>query len=312
MSSRSRTAVSSPISRWPFFAVSDATPATAPAPPVSTTETGTSVGTSGSVVSGTTRGPTRSAYHADRRSWYAATASASGTSPGGNIAASSTRPAQAAGTSLTRPANHRPRSDASHERGPTASAELGGDDRALDLAGALPDALHPQLAEETLGHVLAHVAATAEHLDGAVGDPARHLAAEELHHRALCVRDLEIGAAVQRSGHLVEHRASREHLGEAVGEHALDELLVREVAAADAALCRERLHLVDQTLRGAQAPSADHQPLVSEPLVDEGHPSVLRPDQLRGGDAHLLEGDDRMVMGERVGVRRRPHDPDAR
>src|SRR6202044_2894073 len=32
---------------------------------------------------------------------------------------------------------------------------LVGDDRALHLAGALPDPLHPQFAEEPLGHVLA-------------------------------------------------------------------------------------------------------------------------------------------------------------
>ena len=54
-----------------------ATPATAPAPPVSTTETGRSVGTSGSWVSLTTSGPTRSAYHSPLRAAYAATASGS-------------------------------------------------------------------------------------------------------------------------------------------------------------------------------------------------------------------------------------------
>src|SRR5262245_66600135 len=45
-----------------------------------------------------------------------------------------------------------------------------GDDQALDLARALPDALDPQLAIEALRHVLAHVAASAEDLDGAVRD----------------------------------------------------------------------------------------------------------------------------------------------
>ena len=49
--------------------------------------------------------------------------------------------------------------------------EAFGDDVALDLAGALPDPLHPELAVEALGHVLAHVAAAAEDLHRAVGDP---------------------------------------------------------------------------------------------------------------------------------------------
>src|SRR6266536_1679190 len=53
--------------------------------------------------------------------------------------------------------------------------QLIGNDRALDLAGALPDPLHPQLAEEPLGDVLPHVAAAAEHLHSPVSDPAGHL-----------------------------------------------------------------------------------------------------------------------------------------
>src|SRR4029079_19160015 len=77
-----------------------------PAPPVSTTETGTSVGTSASWVSLTTSGPTRSAYHSPRRAAYAETASGRSASPGGKTAASSTRPLHAAGRLLTRPANN--------------------------------------------------------------------------------------------------------------------------------------------------------------------------------------------------------------
>src|ERR1700759_4957330 len=81
-----------------------------------------------------------------------------------------------------------------------ALGHLAGDDHALDLAGALPDPLDAELAEEALGDVLAHVAAAAEHLDGAVGDPARHLRAVELGHRALRVRHLDIGATVDPAG----------------------------------------------------------------------------------------------------------------
>ena len=71
---------------------------------------------------------------------------------------------------------------------------------ALDLAGALPDPLDAELAEEALGDVLAHVAAAAEDLHGAVGDAAGHLADVELDHRALGMGDLEVGAGVERRG----------------------------------------------------------------------------------------------------------------
>src|ERR1700750_838466 len=81
---------------------------------------------------------------------------------------------------------------------------LAGDDHALDLAGALPDPLDTELAEEALSHVLAHVAAAAEHLDGAVGDTTRHLRGVELGHRALRVRHLDIRAAVDAAGRLVD------------------------------------------------------------------------------------------------------------
>src|SRR2546421_1363105 len=91
--------------------------------------------------------------------------------------------------------------------GGAAFGHLAGYYHALDLAGALPDALDPQLAEEPLGHVLAHVAAAAEHLDGAVGDPAGHLRGVELGHRALGVRHLHVRAAVDAAGGLVDHGA---------------------------------------------------------------------------------------------------------
>lgn len=60
----------------------------------------------------------------------------------------------------------------------TCNAGLGhpaGHDRPLDLAGAFPDPLHAQLAEEPLGDVLAHVATATEHLHGAVGYAVGHL-----------------------------------------------------------------------------------------------------------------------------------------
>ncbi len=67
--------------------------------------------TSGSSVSVTTSGPTRSAYHSPRRSRRTPRPRRAGRrSPVGRSAASSTRPVQAAGRGVTQPANHvRPR-----------------------------------------------------------------------------------------------------------------------------------------------------------------------------------------------------------
>src|SRR5262245_61147253 len=61
-----------------------------------------------------------------------------------------------------------------------ALVEAAGDDDPLDLAGAFPDAVDAQLAEEALGHVLPHIAAAAEDLHRAVGHPVRHLRGIEL------------------------------------------------------------------------------------------------------------------------------------
>src|SRR5580700_9016926 len=89
----------------------------------------------------------------------------------------------------------RPPLQSSGEGGGGALDHLAGDDHALDLAGALPDAFDAQLAVEAFGDVLAHVAAAAEDLDGAVGDAAGHLRAVQLGHRALGVRHLVCLAA---------------------------------------------------------------------------------------------------------------------
>src|SRR5215475_12169668 len=94
------------------------------------------------------------------------------------------------------PASRSRWSDSSGENLRTPLDHLAGDDRALHLARPLPDPLHPQFAVEPFGHVLPHVAAAAEHLDGTVGDPPGHLGAVQLRHGALGVRDLYVGAPV--------------------------------------------------------------------------------------------------------------------
>src|SRR6187200_1971659 len=82
------------------------------------------------------------------------------------------------------------------QRPRAALGQLIGHDVALDLGGALPDAFDAELAPEALGHVLAHVAAAAEDLHGAVGHAVGHLARIQLHHRALRVLNLEVDAAI--------------------------------------------------------------------------------------------------------------------
>ena len=77
-----------------------------------------------------------------------------------------------------------------------APLEGPGDDQPLDLRRALPDPVDPELAEEALGGVLAHVAAAAEDLDDAVGAAERGLAGEQLRERRLGVDDLRVGARV--------------------------------------------------------------------------------------------------------------------
>src|SRR3954451_24272706 len=79
------------------------------------------------------------------------------------------------------------------EQGADAAAlEPAGDDQPLDLAGALPDAVDSQLAEEPLGYVRPHVAPAAERLHAAVGAAPCGLAREELRHAGVGVHELPV------------------------------------------------------------------------------------------------------------------------
>src|SRR5215831_9490258 len=57
------------------------------------------------------------------------------------------------------------------DRVDAALLERAGDDQPLDLAGAFPDPVDPQLPQVPLGGELAHVAPAAEHLDRAIRAP---------------------------------------------------------------------------------------------------------------------------------------------
>src|SRR3954454_9880533 len=62
-----------------------------------------------------------------------------------------------------------------------------GDHEALDLGGAFEDRVDLRVAVPALDRVLAHVAVTAEDLDGVVGDLDRGLARLELAHGTFAV-----------------------------------------------------------------------------------------------------------------------------
>src|SRR5829696_3866026 len=199
----------------------------------------------------------------------------------------------------------------SGQPGDTTLGQLVGDDRPLDLRGALPDPVHPQLPVEALGDVLAHVAAAPEDLHRPVGDPPGHLGGVQLGHRALGVLDLDVEVVVDAVGGLVGHQPGRPQLGHGVGQHELDRLVAEDGLAVGVAFAGEGGRLLDQPLGRPQRPGRDHQALVAEPLVDKAHAVALGADQLAGGDTDVLEGDHRVVVGVGVAVGGGPHHPDA-
>src|SRR5947209_2844394 len=70
------------------------------------------------------------------------------------------------------------------------TADAAGDDKALDLRGALEDRVDLRVAVPAFDGILADVAVAAEDLDGLLGDPHGSLAGEELGHGALAALEL--------------------------------------------------------------------------------------------------------------------------
>src|SRR5690606_22084336 len=88
-----------------------------------------------------------------------------------------------------------------------------GNDELLDLARSLENAKQADVAIEALNRIFRHVARTAVDLHCPVGNPAHHLAGEELAARSLHANVLTTVALACR---LQNHRARGENLGLAV------------------------------------------------------------------------------------------------
>src|SRR3954471_15673192 len=146
-----------------------------------------------------------------------------------------------------------------------APLQRAGDDQPLDLAGALPDAVHAQLAVEPLGHVGAHVAAPAEYLQAAVRAAAGRLAHEQLRHRGLGVDDLGIGAGVDQARHLERQQAPGGSVRGGVRQRERHALVVHD--SPPPLLTRERpgRGVLDQPPHRADAARGDPEALLGEP-----------------------------------------------
>src|ERR1700730_11021851 len=112
--------------------------------------------------------------------------------------------------------------------------DVAGDDEALDVAGALVDLAHPDVAVDALDREIGDIAVAAMDLDRVRGDALGHLGGEELGHRGLFDAGLT-GIAPCRG---VENEAARRgdlrrHIGEAEGHRLLlDDRLAEGLALA--------------------------------------------------------------------------------
>ena len=177
-----------------------------------------------------------------------------------------------------------------------ALEEAAGDDEALDLARA-PDAVDPHLAVEARHRVLQHVAAAAEHLEGAVDDAAGGLGGVELCHRDLAVDDAPVGLHVEGLGGVIREEASGEGSVE-VGQLERDALVLGDLRAEGLALQGEVACQRQRARRRATAARGDEQPLDEEPLARASPP----PSGMRfsSGTRQFIEDDLWMVVEVRV------------
>ena len=179
-------------------------------------------------------------------------------------------------------------------------------DDPLNLAGALPDSLDPKLAEHPLGDVLAHVAAAAEDLHGAVGDPARHLRAVQLGHRRLAVQGLAVACRRRWSGPprraSCERRTARSRCRPAC----------RPPAGARRAACRRPrascANAVISSTRRCAAPTQRAATIIRSNR-NQSWVKVIRspsaPTRWDAGTRTSVNDDDRMLVGDVVRIVRR-------
>src|SRR5690606_30189034 len=137
-----------------------------------------------------------------------------------------------------------------------ALEQLAGDDEALDLRGALVDPEQAGVAVEALDARLAHVAHAAVDLDAAIRDASQPLRGEELRGRRA---QLAVRARVPAPCGVEDERAGRAQLRVAVGQLRLDELEVRDGAAALLRVLRVLDRVVEDAGRLADADRADVQ-----------------------------------------------------
>jgi hypothetical protein len=180
-------------------------------------------------------------------------------------------------------------------------------DDPLDLRGPLPDPFDPGFPEETLGDVLAHVAAAAEDLDRPVRHPSDHLGRVQLGHRGPGVDDLEILLRPGRIGcsrRGDRHQSGRPELDQRIGQHPLDKLVLSDRRSELDPPLRERRRLLDQPPGRPHAARPDQDPLVQEPLLADRQPLPGLAQDVGGRHPDALEDDPGMPVDQVVHVLR--------
>src|SRR4051812_29448534 len=177
--------------------------------------------------------------------------------------------------------------------------EAARDHETLDLVRALIDLGDLGVAHVALDRILAHVAVAAEHLYGLDGDVHRGVGGEQLGHRGVLAA---VGlVAVDLGARPVEQlaRGGRPRLH--VGELELHALELGDRLPELPALVGVGDRVVDRALGDPPRLRGDAEPRVVERAERDVHALVDLADQVRGGDADVVE--DRLA-------RRRALDPE--
>src|SRR4051794_22617311 len=128
------------------------------------------------------------------------------------------------------------------------------DDELLDLLGALEDVVDLRVAVHALDRVLARVAVATVDLDGALGDPHRDAAGLELRLRSL---GIGVAAVAGEPRGAVHEQSRRVDLGDHVGEHEGDRLVLDDRLPEGDALLRVLQRLLVRGARDANGHRCD-------------------------------------------------------